>query len=325
MRLVAAAVLIAAGPVLTFAGSRAAFPPQESRRALELSNEVPDSCPVTKLPEHPFVPPAPYPSVENLWIGSPKLWTDIPRSGMWRGLPHYTPEDSRFRQKLFWWSEGYDWRLENPPGLTVTGERLDAPAAPLATDEHANAGWTNDRDHAFMVAGIFIPTVGCWKITGHYKGETLSYVVWVSERRDASQSSECRSDELLALIKTDDPAYADAMDLARTLQGRGFIVKCVLQSVMVHTFQGQKGAAVFRTDRGDFDVLFLPEPQTFATVEILERRENGRFLYSFRGSPRAASPHPIDSAYPMYFVKHADQLFITWESKLPASIVKAVT
>jgi hypothetical protein len=31
-----------------------------------------------------------------------------------------------------------------------------------------------------MVAGIFIPTLGCWKITGHYKGEELSYVVWVS-------------------------------------------------------------------------------------------------------------------------------------------------
>jgi hypothetical protein len=36
-------------------------------------------------------------------------------------------------------------------------------------------------EHAFMVAGIFIPTLGCWKITGHYRGEELSYVVWVSK------------------------------------------------------------------------------------------------------------------------------------------------
>jgi hypothetical protein len=28
-----------------------------------------------------------------------------------------------------------------------------------------------------MVAGIFIPTLGCWKITGHYRGEELSYAV----------------------------------------------------------------------------------------------------------------------------------------------------
>jgi hypothetical protein len=150
---------------------------QSSAQTVE---EPPEGCPVTKPPQPPFLPPLPYPSEGLVWIGSSKLWTNIPRSGTWRGLPHYTPEDTRFRQKLFWWSNGYDWRSENPPELTITGKRLDAPAPPLATDPHANAGWTNDRDHAFIVAGIFIPTLGCWKITGHYKGEELSYVVWVS-------------------------------------------------------------------------------------------------------------------------------------------------
>src|SRR5215472_6616762 len=55
---------------------------------------------------------------------------------------------------------------ENPPKLTVTARRLDSPATPLVTDEHANAGWTSDRDHPFIVTGIDIPTVGCWQITG---------------------------------------------------------------------------------------------------------------------------------------------------------------
>jgi len=31
-----------------------------------------------------------------------------------------------------------------------------------------------------MVDEILIPTLGRWKITGHYKGEELSSVVWVS-------------------------------------------------------------------------------------------------------------------------------------------------
>jgi len=30
-----------------------------------------------------------------------------------------------------------------------------------------------------MLTGIDTPTVGCWKITGDYKGEKLSFVVWV--------------------------------------------------------------------------------------------------------------------------------------------------
>ena len=147
----------------------------------QTAEEPPDSCPVTKPPQPPFLPPPPYPSDGLIWIGSPKLWTNVPRSGTWRGLPHYTPEDSRFRQKLFWWSQGYDWRTENPPQLTITAKRLNGPPPPVPAESTASAGWTNDRDHAFMVVGIFIPTLGCWEITGHYRGAEVSYLVLVSK------------------------------------------------------------------------------------------------------------------------------------------------
>ena len=303
MRLLTQAVLTTACTVLMPVGSQA--------------SEVPDTCPVTKPSDHPFTPPAPYPSVGSFWIGSEKLWTNVTADGIWNGLPHYTADDSRFRQKLFWWSEGYDWRTENPPELTVTGERLDGPAPHITADEHANAGWTNDREHPFMVTGIFIPTLGCWRITGRYKGEELSYVVWVLQ--------ECSSNELLASMKPDDPTYADSINLANMLLDRGFIVKCVLQSKMVDTFEGQTGAAVFKTDHVDFDALFLPTPQTFASLEVIERRENGRFLYWFRGSPHPASAQPINSAHPIYFGKQPNQLFMTSETELAASIVKAVS
>jgi hypothetical protein len=116
-----------------------------------------------------------------VWIGSNKLWTFVPSDGAWRHLPHYTSEDSRFRQKVFWWSEGYDFRTENPPEFTITGKRLDGPAPPLDSDPHANNGWTSDSKHPFIVDGIFIPVLGCWQITGRRKGEELSYVVWVGK------------------------------------------------------------------------------------------------------------------------------------------------
>jgi hypothetical protein len=93
--------------------------------------EPPDSCPITKPPQLPFIPPraGPYPSDGRVWIGSPKLWTNIPRDGIWRGLPQYTPDDTRFRQKLFWWSKGYDSALRIGPSLRLlendsTGQRL---------------------------------------------------------------------------------------------------------------------------------------------------------------------------------------------------------
>jgi hypothetical protein len=156
----------------------------DAELATSIQAAASDSCPVTQPPLMSFIPPSPYPTelpAGSFWFGTENLWTNLPMDGTWKGLPHYRPADSAFRNKLFWWHEGYDWRTDNPPNLTVTGRRLDAPAPPLATDEHANAGWTNDQNHAFMVAGIFIPTPGCWQITGDYKGDRLTFVVLVRQ------------------------------------------------------------------------------------------------------------------------------------------------
>jgi hypothetical protein len=152
--------------------------------AFRQSPNAVDSCPVTKPPLMAFNPPSPYPAelpASSFWFGTENLWTMLPMNGTWKGLPHYLPTDSAFRNKLFWLHEGYDWRTENPPSLVVTGRRLDAPAPPLTMDEHANSGWTDDSHHPFMVVGIFIPTLGCWQITGDYKGNKLTFIVLVRE------------------------------------------------------------------------------------------------------------------------------------------------
>jgi hypothetical protein len=143
---------------------------------------VPTSCPITKPPEHRFFPPAPYSAKLNpqsFWFGSEKLWTFLQTDGTWNGLPHYTPNDPTFRQKLFFWRAGFDGRSEPQPSLTITGKRLDGPAPPLASDQ-ANAGGQG-RDQPFMVTGINIPTLGCWEITAHYQGEELTFVVRVTQ------------------------------------------------------------------------------------------------------------------------------------------------
>jgi hypothetical protein len=150
------------------------------------AQNVPESCAITKPPAHPFVPSAPYLDLNKIdsngfWFGTSGLWTNLRRDGIWKGLPHYRPTDTAFRNKLFWWREGYDWHGDSQPMLKVTGERLDGTAPPLRTDEHANAGWTGDSAHPFIVVGIYIPTLGCWKITGRFKDAELSYVVWITQ------------------------------------------------------------------------------------------------------------------------------------------------
>jgi hypothetical protein len=139
-------------------------------------DDVPETCPVTRSPALPFVPPWPYPLKAGpgaFWFGTDSLWTALPADGAWRDLPHY-------RQKLFFGRKGYVVRTEPQPKLTVTGRRLDSPAPPLLADKAANNGWVK-RDQPFIVTGINFPTLGCWEIIGRNRDAELTFVVWVAK------------------------------------------------------------------------------------------------------------------------------------------------
>lgn len=156
--------------------------PISSTLQLQTEKHVPETCPVTKPPEKPFVPPLPYPrqSCANaFWFGTTKLWTLLGSDGRWHGLPVWA--DGSLRQKLFWWHEGYDWHRNLQPKLSVTGRRLDSPTSQFKMDEPANNGWTDDPKHPFIVTGINLPGPGCWEIKGELDQSKLSFVVWVTK------------------------------------------------------------------------------------------------------------------------------------------------
>jgi len=142
----------------------------------------PATCAITEPPSKPFIPPAPYPKEVTsaaFWIGTEKLWTNLRRDGLWHGY-WVTDQGLGVKHKIYadkisWWRKGYDWKTEDPPRLKVSGRRLDAPAAPFSVGRVTNAF----IKHPAMLTLIDIPTVGCWEITGDYKGDKLTFVVWV--------------------------------------------------------------------------------------------------------------------------------------------------
>ena len=140
-----------------------------------LPHDPPASCPITIPQDPPFVPPSPYDTMGypgEFWYGSYSLWTAVRQNGIWEALPH-NPEG--YTQKVFWWRDGYSWTEEPEPALTVTGERLDAPAPPLHASTATNA-YARDIGSAMLV-GVDMPTLGCWKITGKYGDAEVSFVV----------------------------------------------------------------------------------------------------------------------------------------------------
>jgi hypothetical protein len=132
-----------------------------------------DTCPVTTAPEPPFVPPSPYPEAaeKTFYIGTPQLWVSV-YPGPWRGLPRWR---EGYRQKIVWWSEGYNAKVDPLPAISISGQRLDGDAPPMVVTG-ANGSWTNID---FIMSGVNFPTTGCWKITGKFKGAEVKFVVSV--------------------------------------------------------------------------------------------------------------------------------------------------
>jgi hypothetical protein len=152
-------------------------------------DDVPDTCPVTKATDRPFVPPWPYPAKPyggGFWIGTDGLWIAPPADGIWGGQ-HLSTTDPASGNKMDWWREAkvswwrqdYDWRVDGPPKLKVTGRRLDSTAPPLVADEANAVGIRFPK--AYMMDSLYFPTPGCWEITGRYEDDELTFVVWVAK------------------------------------------------------------------------------------------------------------------------------------------------
>jgi hypothetical protein len=156
----------------------------------------PASCPVTAPPANPFTPPGPYKPGENtnsFWFGTEKLWTELQKSGVWYWTPHEPGHEHQVQPltvKTFWWSVDFNWKKEWPVELKVTGRRLDGDAPPLLTLRSTNA--FVDQPIAAMLSGVYVPTPGCWEITGEYKGQKLSFVVWVQPVRQVKPVPSAR-------------------------------------------------------------------------------------------------------------------------------------
>jgi hypothetical protein len=150
-------------------------------RAEELP-PVPHNCPVTLPVEPRYQPTPPYEALEPgapmFWYGSDALFTHIPSDGRWRG----SKSPSGTRNKSFWYRSTPDWRTDRPqPELHVTAQRIDAEAAAVSLPRVTTAvmGTREESERWAMLLMLELPTRGCWEVTGNYKSDSLSFVVWV--------------------------------------------------------------------------------------------------------------------------------------------------
>ena len=128
-------------------------------------------CDATVAPSGSFAEPSPS-SASRFWYGNEALAVLLSRSGTWQGMG----PTHNYRNKLFWWRQGYSGATEQRPELTVAGRRLDGEAQPATVSRATNA-YHEDFGGWAMLVMVEFPASGCWEVTGQYKGQTTTFVV----------------------------------------------------------------------------------------------------------------------------------------------------
>jgi hypothetical protein len=142
------------------------------------NEKVIGTCATTLEPHPQFVPPSPYqqdaPSGQ-FWYGSDSLWTLLGITGIWNSHRNVHEDAGVYTTKLVYWRQGFDWRKEVDPELSVVAKRLDREAPQIRAGPARAVFVTGPRPA--MMTGIDIPSAGCWELTAEYHEHKLSFVV----------------------------------------------------------------------------------------------------------------------------------------------------
>lgn len=140
------------------------------------------TCPITRsAPELTLL------GTEKLFTFFPSRWQTTQKTGRGYRIP-----------KIVWGTATFDLKQEvGNSSLTITGRRLDAEAGPLEfgnastvlNPEVSRVGPAPKEERKDLSLSIlatttgiifsefYVPTLGCWEVTGHFHGTDLTIVV----------------------------------------------------------------------------------------------------------------------------------------------------
>lgn len=135
-------------------------------------------------------------------------------------------------------------------------------------------------------------------------------------------------------IPTDNPVYADALDLADALTNAHINLKCVTLNKMTTAFEGEEGAIYLRTDDSLLHAVFMPRPQDFGRLQVFQQRQQGRYNYTFGGTPKytfrgnpkmkVGAGGMVGSSFVAYFICYENALIIGFDKQLALQIEKGI-
>jgi len=110
----------------------------------------------------------------SLQHGNGALWTELWPEGTVLIPPDNVAPDGHLFMKWPWWRRALGQQV------TVEGQRLDAPALPLAVEIPEGYG------AYFQATTLIFPSEGCWEITAKSGDDSLTIMVLVQKEESAS-------------------------------------------------------------------------------------------------------------------------------------------
>ena len=123
-----------------------------------------------------------------------RLWT-ANHQGRWAASPAFVNADGSMWLKAPWFAAGPPGHAPRGPRgvLTITGKRIDQPAAPLEV-EAREVGLVGYGGSGVWAVVLTFPSEGCWSVTGRVERTMHTFRLLVTREGPAAQSARRPSD-----------------------------------------------------------------------------------------------------------------------------------
>jgi hypothetical protein len=138
-------------------------------------------------------------------------------------------------------------------------------------------------------------------------------------------SAQERNGKDISLIKPSDRVYADAVNASAIFEQHGLKINSVHRSKLEGFFRDVWNAAVFKSDKGAFEIIFFPESDQAEKITVTEKIEGKRHIYSFAGEPHPRSPAVVmNAAYPLQFIAKGKLFVVINDNDELADILRKI-
>ena len=138
-------------------------------------------------------------------------------------------------------------------------------------------------------------------------------------------SAQERIGKDISLIKPSDRVYADAVNASAIFEQNGLKINSIHRSKLEGFFRDVWNAAVFKSDKGAFEIIFFPESDQAEKITVTEKLEDKRHIYSFAGEPHPRSTAVVmNAAYPVQFIAKGKLFVVINDNDELADILRKI-